>query len=270
MKYWQNKQWLEHEYIFNNRTTQDIGKEVDANPGSVYYWIKKVGLSPRKNYDINKARFDLLQDYDWMYKQYVTLKRSLKNIASCTGVSCLTVRRNLALQSIPINPVGVILSDVVYIRPKGSCSPTWKGGKPKCVDCEATLGGRYRGSNHRCLSCKSKFYRGSRHPSWKPNKSSRAYSNAARCSAAYKDWRKAVFQRDNYTCQICKVRGGNLHAHHLNGFTNFPNLRYDLNNGITLCVEHHTEFHRQYGLRNNTAEQFHQYTANAVSLTIAT
>lgn len=34
-----------------------------------------------------------------------------------------------------------------------------------------------------------------------------------------KKWRKAVFKRDNYTCEDCNVRGGNLEAHHKKRFS---------------------------------------------------
>lgn len=52
-------------------------------------------------------------------------------------------------------------------------------------------------------------------------------------------WRESVFQRDNWTCQKCHVRGGKLEAHHIKPFAVFPELRFDLNNGITLCKSCH-------------------------------
>lgn len=55
----------------------------------------------------------------------------------------------------------------------------------------------------------------------------------------YKGWRQQVFERDNYTCQMCKIRGNNLHAHHLYKFSDFPSLRYRVENGQTLCVDCH-------------------------------
>jgi hypothetical protein len=50
--------------------------------------------------------------------------------------------------------------------------------------------------------------------------------------------------RDDFTCLICKKRGGDLHAHHIQSFTNYPQLRFELHNGITLCVSCHAKLHR--------------------------
>jgi len=57
--------------------------------------------------------------------------------------------------------------------------------------------------------------------------------------AKLKDWRKDVFERDNWTCQLCGKRGGNIEAHHKKGWAKYPKLRYKLNNGITLCIPCH-------------------------------
>lgn len=61
-----------------------------------------------------------------------------------------------------------------------------------------------------------------------------------RRSSEYLSWRKAIFERDNYTCKICRARSGNgkrvyLEAHHIFSFAIYPELRFDTNNGITLC-----------------------------------
>lgn len=61
----------------------------------------------------------------------------------------------------------------------------------------------------------------------------------ARKGVEYKIWRKAVFERDDYTCQICFKRGGVLNADHLKSFSLYPELRWNLDNGRTLCFECH-------------------------------
>jgi len=55
----------------------------------------------------------------------------------------------------------------------------------------------------------------------------------------YKQWRTSVFERDNWTCQTCGVRGVYLEAHHIKGWKDFVELRYVVSNGVTLCRECH-------------------------------
>lgn len=65
-----------------------------------------------------------------------------------------------------------------------------------------------------------------------------------RNSGEYKEWRDAVFARDNFTCQHCKKQGGKLNAHHIKPFKDYPELRLDIDNGITLCYDCHCAVHR--------------------------
>ena len=61
----------------------------------------------------------------------------------------------------------------------------------------------------------------------------------ARSGIDYRKWRDHVFQRDDYTCVVCGMRGGRLHADHIMPFSLFPSLRFEISNGRTLCVDCH-------------------------------
>jgi 5-methylcytosine-specific restriction endonuclease McrA len=85
----------------------------------------------------------------------------------------------------------------------------------------------------------------------------------------YREWRTSVFARDEYKCKSCnEIGNGNLRAHHLEGWTNNLELRYEIKNGVTLCKKCHDRFHKKYGYGENTANQFEKFI-NEISLEAA-
>ena len=64
-------------------------------------------------------------------------------------------------------------------------------------------------------------------------------------SYEYNNWRKAVFVRDSFTCQICRCVGVYLEAHHIKSFAKFPDLRLEISNGVTLCKKCHMNVDKQ-------------------------
>lgn len=81
-----------------------------------------------------------------------------------------------------------------------------------------------------------------------------------RHSMEYREWRRKVYERDNYTCIECNKRGGKLNADHIQPFSIFPELRFEISNGRTLCVPCHRKTdtwgvnHRRIKNRNNFAK----------------
>ncbi len=99
---------------------------------------------------------------------------------------------------------------------------------------------------------------GSKSPTWKGGIT--PVNLKIRNSIEIKLWRKACFERDNFTCQKCMdSKGGNLRVHHINNFADFPELRTSIENGITLCCLCHNEFHKTFGRKNNTYKQLQEF-----------
>jgi hypothetical protein len=66
----------------------------------------------------------------------------------------------------------------------------------------------------------------------------------ARCGGRrckeHRDWSRAVKVRDGWKCKINdKYCEGRLESHHILSYLKYPELRYDVNNGIALCRHHH-------------------------------
>jgi hypothetical protein len=81
-----------------------------------------------------------------------------------------------------------------------------------------------------------------------------------------KNWTKDCMIRDNFTCQKCHIKNGKgigktiwLQVHHIVNFAEVPELRFVINNGITLCKKCHKNFHSIYGIKNNNHEQINEY-----------
>lgn len=84
--------------------------------------------------------------------------------------------------------------------------------------------------------------KGSEHYNWKGGKSWQRFK-----SPEYIAWRNSVLERDSYTCQdcgrVCKKHEKGLAAHHVKPYAKFPRLRFDVDNGLTLCRECHMNLH---------------------------
>jgi len=81
---------------------------------------------------------------------------------------------------------------------------------------------------------------GSLAPNWKGGTTSKY--EIIRSSVEYKLWRKSIMERDKWTCIWCGYRSqgnGDIHADHIKPFALFPELRFAIDNGRTLCKECH-------------------------------
>lgn len=88
--------------------------------------------------------------------------------------------------------------------------------------------------------CAAKHMVGARSPAWKGGVT--ADNERARHSAELRAWRLAVYRRDGFRCQDCGTKG-ELHAHHVKYWSTHPELRFEVSNGKTLCVDCHGRVH---------------------------
>lgn len=73
-------------------------------------------------------------------------------------------------------------------------------------------------------------------PAWKGGVRSENDKDRARFR---KQYQQLVFERDNYTCQICDVYGASIQVDHIKRWSEYPDLRFNLDNCRTLCMACH-------------------------------
>lgn len=113
-----------------------------------------------------------------------------------------------------------------------------------------------------CKRCGTERRSGSKHYKYNPNLSEEDRVRRENQRGDIMRWVKQVFEHGDYTCQKCDVRGKELNAHHIDSWDIHPNERFEVNNGATLCVDCHKEFHMEYGYGNNYRHQYIEFITN--------
>ena len=82
-----------------------------------------------------------------------------------------------------------------------------------------------------------KTFCGENHPRWKGDKCKKKNE---RSDPAYQNWVSQIKRRDGWKCRISNQDcSGYCIVHHILSWKDYPELRYNINNGITLCQAHH-------------------------------
>jgi hypothetical protein len=87
-------------------------------------------------------------------------------------------------------------------------------------------------------------FKGEKGTNWKGGMGTKRHR--AMGQAKYILWRSQVFERDTYTCQNCKRSGIYIMAHHIKSWAKYPQLRYTISNGLTLCKICHAKQDKYY------------------------
>lgn len=143
---------------------------------------------------------------------------------------------------------------------KGQVSPM--KGKHHLKDTKERISKRLRGRRLPEITRKKigEVETGERHWNWKGGIT--PMNLKIRNSLESKEWRNSVFARDDWTCQKCGKRGIELRAHHILSFFQHAELKFAINNGITLCRNCHSKFHKIYGRKANTKKELKEFLKN--------
>lgn len=188
-------------------TTRQIGEAVNVPSRTIHRYLKKAGVTFRNP---GAPHHSILSDGAWLRVKYLGEELSTTQIAEIVGCTPRVVNTWLERHNIPARTVG---SD--------------KGHKRFTAKARHNLSLSKRG---KCV--------GADNPNWGGGRKNR---DPERNRYQAKAWSKAVKERDG-CCQECGATE-RLHAHHIKGWKDYPDLRYDLENGVTLCHSCHELAH---------------------------
>ncbi len=112
------------------------------------------------------------------------------------------------------------------------------------------------------LGKKNPYLTGNKNPNWNGGNTKERLKIWR--SELYKEWRTAVFKRDNWTCVWCGATGY-VEADHIKPFAFFPELRFEISNGRTLCKRCHNT--TKWGRPNKDPELLKQKLNVAIAIT---
>lgn len=95
------------------------------------------------------------------------------------------------------------------------------------------------GGWHHSIEARKKISEKKKGKNWNYKGGISSENKKIRMSLEYKLWREAIFKRDSFTCIWCYKKGGILNADHIKPFSEFPELRFAIDNGRTLCIDCH-------------------------------
>lgn len=129
----------------------------------------------------------------------------------------------------------------------------------KCNKCNKIVKSKFSSlKNRRCEGCRILGLTGPLNLNWNFSLTNEDRIKRRHYKKTYW-WRKQVYNRDYYTCQVCGNSNTYLNAHHLESYHWCEELRYEVDNGITMCKDCHIKFHSIYGKQYNTTEQFVEF-----------
>ncbi|CAG9609341.1 HNH endonuclease [Pseudoneobacillus rhizosphaerae] len=234
-----SKEYLYQKYVLDNQTTKDIANELGISRHTVKSNLRRLGIR-KKEFKLGTKIYD---DINWLYEQYITLGKGYTVIANDLGVSYTTILDRILFFGWEIrghNEIDKATPRKGRKHSKESLqkikeSRIRKRSLTQCNNCNNFFE-RVTSSANRSINsyCSIKCYRNFL-------KENRVVPDNITFSADYKEWRKKVYKRDNYRCKMpyCESPSRDIAAHHIFPKKLYPDKKFDVQNGITLCRKCH-------------------------------
>lgn len=247
---YQERAWLESEYLYRKRSIRDIAAACGVIPETVLAWARRFHLPIRREEphvfavgneysSLRRSTRGILrpralptfkdgsyQSKSWLEKQWVTERRSAGQIAHECGVSLSTIRKWLRIHHLTNHPAHSVYTPFSLGHVPWNLGRTYRlGPRPMTPTRLATIRRARSGAA-------SNFWRGG------------ASGDREGIGRWTTQIASSIHARNHWTCQLCFHRRPNLHAHHIVPVWAGPSKARDPTNLTTLCDECHREVHR--------------------------
>lgn len=213
-------------YVDGRKSPEEIGRMFERTGRQVRNWLAAYGV-PR----LGPAHLRTGKPATWRIGAKATAATRARISQALTGR--VPVNKGAGSVTFQCEVCGTEVNDKPY-RKRRVCS----------AECRNELGTMLRGCRH-----------------WNFKGASAGFRQRERSYAEYREWRIGVLSGAGYRCEKCGKVGGRLTAHHKDSFSAHPERRFDLSNGACLCWECHWSFHRAYGHKKTTLEQYMEWIA---------
>jgi len=249
MKSYQEKDWLYEKYVNKRLSLREIAKICSVDNKTILYWMKRFKIKCRTMSESKMGKY---------HSEETKIKMSKNNARFWLGKKRseeFKRKQSEIHKGLYIGEKSYMWGKHLSEKIKKKISKTLKGNIPwdKGKKRPEMMGENNPMNRPEVKIKMSKLMMGENNPgygktgksspSWKGENYITPLHRRIRESKRYKKWREIVFERDDYICQNpeCQKRGGHLQAHHIFAFAKYPELRFDINNGLTSCIDCHKE-----------------------------